>query len=491
MKTIYKTSIQILLVFSIVFSIISCSDDFLEITPNGVLVAQTTEDYNLLLNGNGLWLNIAAGNREVLRSFEVCGLEPFFSNAYGEAAFSRNNFTWEPGVVDPESERGQFSDWLMLYMQRIYIYNKVINEVLDSAGGSDAEKKSIQAEARAARAAVYFELVNFYGKPYNTSTASSDLGVPIVTEADVTVVSFTRASVQEVYDFIIEDLNTAIPTLPIGVTEKPRMSKGAAEALLGKVYIYQNKFTAAIPLLDAALNDLQAGTEVRLYDYNVSTLPGGVHAAGFFGPPFETPVDNLEVAFTMSINHPAGFTRSNVLLSPEVSALYGTSDFRLNHFFSRKPFPPVGPDFVVPGVYRKLGSLVAERGVRIPDIYLLRAECKARTNDLSGAITDLEFLRTHRMNPVDAPVSAGLSQDDLIKYVFEERTREFASEGELWFDMRRLWDDPLFQDKKPYIHTLYDVDGSVKETYTLTEDRLVLRFGPGVLEDNPDLVDNP
>ncbi len=492
MKTIYIKSIKIICVLALTFNS-SCSDDFLEITPNGVLVAETTKDYDLLLSGNGLWFNIAAGDQEINRSFEICGLEPHFSSTYGAADPRRNNFTWEPGVIDPEREGGQFSDWLLLYMQRVYVYNKVINEVLDSSGGSDAEKNSIMAEARAARAAVYFELVNFYGKPYNASTASTDMGVPMVTEADVTVPSFTRASVQEIYDFMIDDLTTAIPLLPVGIEEKPRMSKGSAEALLGKIYVYMNRFNEAITLFDSAFTDLQAGTEVRLYDYNVSTLPGGPHAAGFFGPPFDTPVDNLEVAFTMSIRHTAGFTSSAILLNPEVSALFGTSDFRLHHFFSRKPFPafPFTPEFIVPGVYRKIGSLVTDRGVRIPDIYLLRAECKARTNDLSGAISDLEFLRMHRMDPADADVPVGLSQDDLIKYVFEERTREFASKGELWFDLRRLWNDPLFQDKKPYMHTLYDVDGSVKETFTLEEDRLVLRFSDRVIADNPDMVNNP
>jgi len=491
MKTIYIKSIKI---FALLFVIYSCSDDFLEITPNGVLIAETTEDYNLLLNGNGLWINGAAGDQEILRSFETCGLEPYFSSVYGEADPKRNNFTWEPGVIDPQSEGNTLTDWLLLYMQRIYVYNKVIDEVLYSSGGSEAEKNIIMAEARAARAAVYFELVNFYGKSYSASTASTDLGVPIVTDADVTVPSFIRASVQEVYDFIIDDLTTAITLLPSGVKAKPRMSKGAAKALLGKVYVYQNRFTEAISLFDAAFSDFaQAGTEVRLYDYNVSTLPGGVHEAGFFGPQFDTPVDNLEVAFTMSILQPSGFTESGVLLSPEVSSIYGTSDFRLHHFFSRKPFPPFPftPDFVVPGVYRKIGSLVVDRGVRIPDIYLLRAECKARTNDLSGAITDLEFLRLHRMNPLDAHIPTGFSQDELIKYVFEERTREFASKGELWFDMRRLWNDPLFQDKKPYIHTLYDADGMVKETFSLEEDRLVLRFSDKVMEDNPEMVNNP
>jgi len=73
----------------------------------------------------------------------------------------------------------------------------------------------------------------------------------------------------------------------------------------------------------------------------------------------------------------------------------------------------------------------------------------------------------------------------------EERTREFAVKGELWYDMRRLWDDPLFQDMKPYEHILYGEDGSVMETYTLEEKRLVIRFSDRVLSENPDMINNP
>lgn len=493
MKTIYIKSIKRIFLLTLVINLNSCSDDFLEITPDGVLIAENTKDYDLMLNSGTLWANLAAGAQEVYRSFEVCALEPHFSTALGEANFSRRNFTWEPNVVDPEREGAFQTDWLLVYMRRVYIYNKVINEVLDSSGGTDAEKNSIMAQAKAARAAVFFELINFYGKPYNAATATTDLGFPMVTEADVTVTNFNRATVQEVYDFIIEDLSSSIPLLPTGVDEKPRMYKGAAEALLGKIYVYMNRFDEAIPLFDAALSDLQGGREIRLYDYNVSTLPGEVHAAGFLGPNFETPVDNLEVAFTMSIFNTAGFNSSAVLLSPETSSLFGASDFRLHHFFSRKPFPPFPftPDYIVPGMYRKQGSLIVDRGVRVPDIYLLRAECKARINNLSDAIADIEFLRMHRMAPADATVPNGLSQDDLIKYVIEERTREFALKAELWYDMRRLWNDPLFQDKKPYVHTIYEADGSVKETFTLVEDRLVLRFTDKVIADNPGMINNP
>ena len=493
MKNIHTKLFKLILSISICFGMNSCSEDFLEVTPKGVLIAEATIDYDQLLNGRLIYGNGAVSRNIVIRSFESCGLEPFFSNDYAEADPARNNFTWEPNVLGPGD--GGVNNLMTTYIKRVYIYNKVINEVLFSSGGTESEKMQIWAEARAGRASVYFEFINSYAKPYNVATAASDLGFPIVTEADVTATGFVRASIQEVYDFIIEDLTEALPFLGTTMSQRPRMHKAAAEALLGKTYVYMNRFDEALPLFNSAIASFTADANMAMYDYNVTTLPGGEHAAGFFGPPsVENTITNREIAFSMSAFNISGAFGSAILLSPEVSAKYGTSDFRLNHFFSRKPFPPFPftPDFVVPGVYRKQGHFIIERGITFPDVYLLRAECKARTNDLAGAVTDLEFLRAHRIaDPSEVVVPAGLSQDELIKFVMDERTREFALEGELWFDTRRIWNDPLFQDNKPYTHTLYNADGSVKETFTLTEDRLVFRFSDKALTDNPDLEQNP
>ena len=81
-------------------------------------------------------------------------------------------------------------------MRNVYIYNMVINEVLNATDGTDQEKKAIQAEALAGRAWTYFLLINYYGKPYQEATASTDPGFPIVTDADVAAKIYTRASVK-------------------------------------------------------------------------------------------------------------------------------------------------------------------------------------------------------------------------------------------------------------------------------------------------------
>jgi len=491
MKTIDTNLFKFLTLILVIVGLESCSDDFLEVTPRGVLVSETTQDYDLLLNARNLPENSFTGETSILRSFEVVALEPFLSQRYPAESAERNNFEWEPGIVNINLE-GTIQDWFIGYTNALYYYNKIINEVQSSSGGSQAEKDDIMAEAMATRASWYFEWINLYGQPYNAVDSSTDPGVPLITDNEVNIPSFTRASVQEIYDFIITDLTTAIPLMTkIGVGERIRMSRGAAKALLAKVYVYMGRYNDAIPLFDEALLDFQEGTETRLYDYNQSTLPGGVHFDNPVVVPYIFPTENTENPFFRGISNFNTFVNA-VLISPEVSSLYSPSDLRLNYFASRNINGfPFTPPFPVPDVYVNRGGLFENRGIKLADVYLLRAESKARTNDLAGAIEDLEFLRRHRMASEDVAVPTGLSQDELVRFVFDERTREFAVKGELWYDMRRLWDDALFQDMKPYEHVLYGEDGSVRETYTLDEKRLVLRFSERVMSENPDMVNNP
>ena len=111
----------------------------------------------------------------------------------------------------------------------------------------------------------------------------------------------------------------------------------------------------------------------------------------------------------------------------------------------------------------------------MPDLYLMLIECQARSTDQTlqnEARVNLEKFRRHRMPQEAAVIPADItSQEELIRFVVEERLREYMMTGIRWFDMRRLWNDPLFQDwKAEYTHT----DG--KNTYTLTEDRLVYQI---------------
>lgn len=457
----------------------ACSDDFLDVIPKGSIIAEKTSDYNLLLNNLSL-LNISGQNIIFKMSPEVCGVEPFYSS---NSFQGMNAFRWEDEIYQPDDDMDEISN----FMTQVYTYNKVINEVLDSQGDSEELKKSLRAEALAGRAWNYFMLINFFGAPYNPATASNEPGYPIIERADVTQSEFTRASVQEVYDFILNDLQEAVQHLP-PTTHRLRMSQGAALGLLGKTQVFMGNYQEAVINLENAISSLiDSPIPNGLYNYNNDLKPGRPLAIGLFGPALRTAPNNIEAPYAKQLFNPNGFTGSEVLLSPEYSALYESHDLRLFAFFSNAPFNAA--PFGIPGVYRRRGSLASAFGVSMPDTYLLLAEAKARTGDLAGAVEVLEFLRKHRMPQEYSQVPQGLDQETLIHFIIDERMREFAVDGHEWFTTRRLSVDPLFQNRT-YTHTVFENNGNIKETHTLRPERLTLRFNQKILSANPTMKNN-
>jgi hypothetical protein len=485
---IYKTGLCILAACCVV----SCSKDFLNVKPKGKVIVQTTADYELMLNsggysGNNVDVSVPLGD-------EIIAFDNYFSSA---TARSQRLFRWDDVIYD----EGIFAFEMSALMTHLYSYNKIINEVMSSLEGTEAEKKVLLAEARANRAWIYFNLINMYGKPYNAATAATDAGYPIVTVADVTETKFTRASVQEVYDFIISDLTGSIPDLPVTIRTRIRMGKTAAELLLGKVYVFMGKFDAAKPVLESALTDLAstgAGTtltNMALYDLNVTMVSGGTWGwnptttatTSFNGVPVQAYY--TENIVCRQASNTWSNTSSEYTLSPQTTQLFTSSDKRLN-FFTAKPYL-VATSYPMTGALRRNGPTSIQNGMTIPELYLLRAEVAARLGDTTTAIASLKTLRVKRMSATDAnAIPVGMTQLQLIQFVLNERLREFAMQGYRWFDMRRLSVDPLFSSTT-YTHKLYNTSGVLSATYTLRPERLTLQLPTAVIDQNPGMENNP
>jgi len=471
----------------------SCKKDFLEVIPKGSLIATTAADYDLLLSFNGFYFNSAVDGSYMLPlalGDEVAAEGSLFGNTN---IHMQRAFRWEPVIYEPTEEPYYIGTQLSL----LYTCNKVIEEVMNGAG-DELQKRQLLAEAKAGRAFLYFHLINLFGKPYNAATAATDPGFPLITRADVTGNHYTRASVQAIYDLVVSDLQAAIPDLPLTGKPRVRILKSGAEGLLGKVYLFMGKPAAALPFLNAAFTDMAAQpTPPRLYDYNVELAPGGSFlpvspTAGPVNP--GNKYDDLTESL-MAKTFYSGTGRSNInvfygnsalVLTPEAAALFTATDKRLQLYSANKPDGSPNPG----GRIRKYAVTYTKFGLQLPELYLLSAECKARTNDLAGAKADVEYLRNRRMPNADALVPTAIAGDQasLIRFIIDERIREFAAEGYRWFDMRRLSTDPLFS-ALVYKHTIYADAGN--EVITLTPERLVLRLPPYYLDKNPEMRDNP
>lgn len=89
-----------------------------------------------------------------------------------------------------------------------------------------AKGNFLKAEASFIRAAVSFELTQYWGE------------IPIIDQANQDELGYGRQPLNKVYEFLINDLQFAVAHLPETQDDKKRVTKYAAMALLGKVYMY-------------------------------------------------------------------------------------------------------------------------------------------------------------------------------------------------------------------------------------------------------------
>ncbi|SEW49816.1 RagB/SusD family nutrient uptake outer membrane protein [Chitinophaga arvensicola] len=465
-----------------------CKKEFLEVTPKGVLIAQKTGDYDMMLNAASLH-QFSLFSPAVMGD-EVAGSGSFNVVGFGAASMAdQEAFKWSDDIYLPNVTESEIT----MFVKQVYIYNKIIAEVMKASDGTDAQKNALRAEALMGRAWVHFLLVNLYGKPYNAATAATDLASPLFMTADVTQTTFTRATVKQLYDQIVADLNEAIPLLPETITNRARGAKPTAQALLGKVYVFMQQWDTALPLLQAFTTSLSRSTiKVGLYDYHKEFA-----ANGTFLPidPMNGPnrlyadMDN-EVAYMRSAARLYGAGLDGVVMSSQTAALFTTDDERLK-FFSTQTWL-TGASYPS-NMRRAWGQSYANMGVTVTDIYLLIAECKARLGQLPAAAEDLKNFRLTRVASSDAPVPTAIAGDKvaLVKFILEERIREFALTGNRWLDMRRISVEPSYAGTVGNTHKVYDDFGKVTGTYTMKPERLTLRFAIYVMDANPTMSNNP
>ena len=244
------------LAFAGVLFVNSCSKDWLEVKPTGKIEPGTyyntdQEIQNAVISIYDCISSLDQNNNGWSSNFIMRNLPGDDVNCGGGGASDQaqyqaiDDFNWTP------SNQGIANFWSNDYFG-IYRSNLVIENVKST---STLAKRSI-AEAKFFRAYFYLDLVMCFGDVplYTTSSKSlSDYGV--------------RAPQAEVYTQIVKDLNEAITDLSnkndYSVTEKFRVSKQAAQALLGKAYLYQKNWSAAVTAFESVI--ATEGTQVGLY----------------------------------------------------------------------------------------------------------------------------------------------------------------------------------------------------------------------------------
>lgn len=176
--------------------------------------------------------------------------------------------------------------------QRLYRGVAKCNDALDKLPGIDMDetrKAELLAEVKFARAAIYFELLDFY-----SGHNANDLGIPVYTERpNYEEAYFPRSKPAVVRRLMIQDLTEAIPDLPFKSAVRGRINQAAARMLLGKVYLYAEDFDTAAQIFGTLIQDnVQSTSPYRLHDnyYELFQLQGSNNNDEFI-----MLVDNLDI----------------------------------------------------------------------------------------------------------------------------------------------------------------------------------------------------
>jgi len=441
----------------------SCSEEFLEVDPKGTTLEQNyyrneTDAYSALIATYDLMRKQSGGFENMIAMLNA-GSDDFYAgggnSSDGAGIQSFSNYT-----INATTIPGSF--WSDFY-QGIFRAN-VLLERLPAIPMDDAKKARFAAEAKTLRAYYYFQLVTMFKNIplYTTNLLPSEYYTK------------TQANPADVYAQIELDLTEAIPNLPMTIevtTEAGRIGKGAAQAILGKVYLYQNKMSEAAAIL-AEVNGTPGGTSqygYRLLDnYNdLWVVDNKFHSESI-----------LEVSHTKSSRAGWGNWGSgsdegnslNVMVGPRGYGASGAPDYQAGWSFNpvtvdlatalqgdprfdatildMNALVAAGQASYEPGYMNtgyflkkfmpKLADVSDEPGdavlnyrqntyaIRLADTYLMEAEALGGTGARAQALLDAVRERVG-LPPVTVSIEA----------IWRERRLELAGEGHRWHDLVR------------------------------------------------------
>ena len=320
----------------------------------------------------------------------------------------------------PETDGTINANWGELY-KTIYNANNVIEGLTKSTSINAVKSKQWIAEAKFLRAYSYFYLTNLWGN------------VPLVLTTNLDVSALLPQSSQEtVYAQILLDLTDASKDLPSDYKnydqERIRATKWAAEALLARVNLYLERWNEASSHASAVINETGTfGLITGLTDTNSPFIADNKESI------LQIPYFNVDYTYEGS----SVFTTGGTLLLRKGNALFETGDARKTNWtidINDRLGVFLG---IAPRKYQNdFGDSPSERStlLRLAELYLIRAEARVKSNDITGAQQDINAIRNRAL--LDNTTVTNPNQ--LLDLIALERQREFFAEnGHRWLDLKR------------------------------------------------------
>lgn len=431
-------------------------ENYVDITPTGKKTVDSTDTYYEL---------IALPNR----AYHPAAFALLSDNVWSkESNIIGNEFISWDGInmtFNEAANRKELSDNNLYENCYTYILrSNIVISLVDASLGDKDVKELAKAEAKIMRAWDHFILINTFAKAYNPETAATDGGVAIIDKYDLEATP-TKSTVAQVYDFIIKDIEEALPYLQEEPVNVYHPSKAFGYALAARVYLFHRDWKKA---KEAAEESLKLNnTLIDYIDLGAKGGPTKVTTYAKGGNP-----EVLNYAYMGGPTEVLAFCYG--MLSPEMVQLFGQNDERLNQFFKTSDnsiyYFDEGSGAALWNTsitYSKFQPMSV--GMRTAEVYLILAEAKARLKDIPGAVQTLNQLREKRIKRAEAVLPEPATERAMVQAVIDERRKELIS------GFSRFWDLKRYNTEADYAKTITrtfplvstDVE---KKTYTLKPD---------------------
>lgn len=387
----------------------SCAN-FLDIKPDKKLVIPNQTSH----------LQALLDNYSVVNGADPTSLESSADNFYlPDDTYQRltqdqqRRYTWQPDFIFGDTP----NEWSIAW-NSVFISNTVLDnlEKIEQTAENRLDWQNLKGQALLHRGRVFAAVANVWALAYDQVTAEADLGIPLRLDSDFNKPS-VRSNLQETYEQIITDLKASAELLPESQITTFRPVKAAAYGLLARVYLSMRQYEEAARYADMALevND-------QLMDFNQldSNQIRPIERA------------NIEVIFESYAGNNAIVDYGRAAIVPELYESYDPNDLRRTIYFVDRSDGTKG--------FRAnyTGDTGLFTGVATDELYLIRAECYARNDDIDSALDALNTLLMSRWRTDKFVPYITTSSDECLDLILKERRKELVYRGVRWMDIKRL-----------------------------------------------------
>lgn len=437
--------------FLFIFTIGACTD--LEENPIGLLAPES------------FFKTTSDAEAAVMGAYTFMAAEKYFGRKYtlavnllddacdiGDIGTDENRVNMNS--LQPDASNGLISSfWPQIY-GAIGAANSAINGIESiTSTTNEAKMSQLLAEARIIRAYCYYNLVRLFGD------------IPYVGEFvndPNTVSDISKTSAEDVYEYIIADCEFAVDNLPDTYSGdiRCRPTAGAAKTMLASVYLTLGDYAKAVRYAEDVINNA-ATYEYELLDNftDLWIVDNGDTKEHIWTVDFMAGETNDIWATHTRVRNSDQKGWSTVVPSPGLYDIYEDGDQRIDATFLLEtevkgvmtPYTEwtwPRPHFAKYALHLSDKALTNGRKsgrnypiFRFSEVYLIAAEALTETNSgpTAKAYEYINIVRERARNGGEKPadLQTGLSKEEFINAVLDERLREFPLEYKRWFDIKR------------------------------------------------------